>query len=50
MKFTVSSTVPGKYSGQDHNGDLYFTDDEEVVVEYEYDTEDFIDFLFVHKD
>lgn len=50
MTFTVSRTIPGKYSGIDHNGDMYFTDDEEVVVEYEYDIEDFVEFLFDYKD
>ena len=50
MKFSVLRTIPGKYSGQDHNGDLYFTDDEEVVVEYEYEVQDFIEFLFDYKD
>ena len=50
MKFTVSRTIPGKYSGIDHNGDLYFTDDEEVVVEYEYERLDFMNFLFDYKD
>jgi flagellar basal body-associated protein FliL len=50
MKFTVLRTKSGKYSGQDHNGDMYFTDDEEVVVEYEYDIEDFVEFLFDYKD
>lgn len=50
MTFTVSRTIPGKYSGMDHNGDLYFTDDEDVVVEYEYEVQDFIEFLFDYKD
>lgn len=50
MKFTVTRTKSGNYSGMDHNGDLYFTDDEEVVVEYEYELQDFIDFLFDYKD
>lgn len=50
MTFTVSRTIPGKYSGIDHNGDLYFTDDEDVVVEYEYEVQDFIEFLFDYKD
>ena len=50
MTFTVSRNIPGKYSGQDHTGDLYFTDDEEVEVEYEYTLEDFIEFLFDYKD
>ena len=49
MKLTVTRTIPGKYSGMDHNGDLYFTDDEEVAVEYEYETEDFVEFLFAYK-
>jgi flagellar basal body-associated protein FliL len=49
MKFTVLRTVPGKYSGMDRNGDMYFTDDEDVVVEYEYDAEDFWNFLFDYK-
>lgn len=46
MKLSVLRTIPGKYSGRDHNGDLYFTDDEDVVVEYEYEIEDFIEYLF----
>lgn len=50
MKFTVLRTKSGKYSGMDHNGDLYFTDDEDVVVEYEYEVQDFIEFLFDYKD
>lgn len=50
MKFTVSRTIPGKYSGMDRTGDLYFTDDEEVVVEYEYEPQDFVEFLFDYKD
>lgn len=50
MKFTVSKTMSGKYSGMDHTGDLYFTDDEEVVIEYEYEIQDFIQFLFAYKD
>lgn len=32
MKFTVSRTKSGKYSGMDHNGDLYFTDDSAVLI------------------
>ena len=50
MTFTVTRTISGKYSGQDHTGDLYFTDDEEVEVEYEYDVQDFIAFLFEMPD
>jgi hypothetical protein len=50
MKFSVLRTKSGKYSGMDHNGDMYFTDDEEVVVEYEYEPEDFLEFLFVYND
>ena len=50
MKLSVTRTIPGKYSGIDHTGDLYFTDDEEVGVEYEYMIEDFIEFLFDYKD
>ena len=50
MKFTVSRTKSGKYSGMDHNGDLYFTDDEDIVVEYEYEVQDFVEFLFEYKD
>ena len=50
MKFSVLRTVPGKYSGIDRTGDLYFTDDEDVVVEYEYEIEDFVEFLFDYKD
>ena len=50
MKFTVLRTKSGKYSGMDHNGDMYFTDDEDVVVEYEYEPEDFLEFLFVYND
>lgn len=50
MKFTVLRTKSGKYSGIDHNGDMYFTDDEDIVVEYEYDIEDFVEFLFDYKD
>ena len=46
MTFTILKTIPGKYSGIDHTGDLYFTDDEEVEVEYEYEMQDFIEFLF----
>ena len=50
MKLSVSRTIPGKYSGQDHNGDQYFTDDEEVEVEYEYELQDLIEFLFDYED
>ena len=50
MKLTVTRTIPGKYSGMDHTGDQYFTDDEEVEVEYEYEMQDFIEFLFEYKD
>ena len=34
----------------DHNGDMYFTDDKDVVGEYEYEPEDFLEFLFVYND
>ena len=44
MKLSVLRTIPGKYSGRDHNGDIYYTDDEEVICEYEYDMETFIYF------
>lgn len=50
MKFTVLRTKSGKYSGIDHNGDLYFTDDEDIVVEYEYEVQDFVEFLFDYQD
>ena len=50
MKFSVLRTKSGKYSGMDRNGDLYFTDDEDIVVEYEYEVQDFIQFLFDYKD
>ena len=36
MTFTVSRTIPGKYSGMDHTGKLYFTDDEEAEFEKNY--------------
>ena len=50
MKLSVTRTLPGKYSGVDHTGDQYFTDDEEVEVEYEYELQDFIEFLFDYND
>ena len=49
MKLTVTRTIPGKYSGMDHTDDLYFTDDEEVEVEYDYELQDLIEFLFDYK-
>lgn len=50
MKFTVTRTIPGKYSGRDHTDDLYFTDDEEVEVKYYYGLQDLIEFLFDYED
>ena len=51
MKLTVTRTIPGKYAGKDYyTGELYYNDDEEVGVEYEYELQDFIEFLFDYND